>query len=88
MPSGLAGVVAVETVLSHTDRERGMLWVRGVALPDLVARHGYGGTVALLSEGFAGDGLRITARCCRHPARGVHAGVRGVALRRLAGACH
>jgi citrate synthase len=57
MPSGLEGVVAAETVLSHTDRERGMLWVRGVALPDLVARHGYEGTVALLWEGFAGDGL-------------------------------
>lgn len=54
--SGLAGVVAADTVLSHTDRERGMIWVRGVAIPDLVAR-GYEGTVALLWEGFAGDGL-------------------------------
>ncbi len=36
MPSGLDGIVAADTVLSHTDRERGMLWVRGVALPELV----------------------------------------------------
>ena len=57
MPDGLEGVVAAETVLSHTDRERGMIWVRRVALPDLVARHGYEGTIALLWEGFAGDGL-------------------------------
>jgi len=57
MTSGLDDVVGAETVLSHTDRERGMIWVRGVALPDLVAQHGYEGTVALLWEGFAGDGL-------------------------------
>jgi citrate synthase len=60
MPSGLDGVVAAETGLSHTDRERGMLWVRGVAMPDLAARHGYEGTIALLWEGFAGDGLTRT----------------------------
>jgi citrate synthase len=60
MPSGLDGVVAAETVLSHTDRGRGMLWVRGVALPDLVARYGYEGTIALLWESFAGDGLTRT----------------------------
>ncbi len=57
MQSGLEGVVAAETVLSHTDRERGMLWVRGVALPELVAGYGYEGTVALLWDGFAGEGL-------------------------------
>jgi citrate synthase len=57
MPSGLEGVVAGETVLSDTDRERGMIWVRGVPLPDLVALHGYEGTVALLWDGFAGDNL-------------------------------
>jgi citrate synthase len=61
MPSGLDGVVAAETGLSHTDRERGMIWVGGVALPDLVARHGYEGTIALLWEGFAGDGLTRTS---------------------------
>ena len=57
MQSGLDGVVAAETVLSDTDRERGMIWVRGVALPDLVASHGYEGTIALLWDGFAGKGL-------------------------------
>jgi len=57
MPSGLDGIVAADTVLSHTDRERGMLWVRGVALPELVALHGYEGTVALLWQGFAGDDI-------------------------------
>ena len=57
MTSGLDGVVAAETVLSHTDREAGMIWVRGVALPQLVALHGYEGAVALLWEGFAGQGL-------------------------------
>jgi citrate synthase len=57
MSDGLEGVVAAETVLSHTDSNRGMVWVRGIALPDLVADHGYEGTVALLWEGFAGTGL-------------------------------
>src|SRR5271157_5176119 len=61
MQSGLDNVVAAETVLSHTDRERGMIWVRGVALPDLVASHGYEGRVALLWEGFAGQSLTRTA---------------------------
>src|SRR5690349_24054314 len=54
---GLDGVVAAETVLSHTDQANGMVWVRGVALPVLVARHGFEGTVALLWDGFAGEGL-------------------------------
>jgi citrate synthase len=57
MSGGLEGVVAAETVLSHTNSARGMVWVRGHDLPDLVARHGYEGTIALLWEGFAGDGL-------------------------------
>ena len=57
MQSGLDGVVAAETVLCHTDSARGMLWVRGVPLPDLLANHGFEGTVALLWEGFAGDRL-------------------------------
>jgi len=57
MASGLDGVVAAETVLSHTHREQGMIWVRGVALPDLVAQHGYEGTVALLWRDFAGAAL-------------------------------
>jgi citrate synthase len=57
MASGLDGVVAAETILSHTDRTNGMVWVRGHDLPGLVADHGFEGTVALLWEGFAGDGL-------------------------------
>jgi citrate synthase len=57
MTRGLDGVVAAETVLSHTDRTDGMVWVRGHDLPTLVAQHGFEGTIALLWEGFAGDGL-------------------------------
>jgi citrate synthase len=54
---GLEGVVVAETVLSHADSERGMLWVRGHPIPELVERYGYEGTVALLWEGFAGRDL-------------------------------
>jgi citrate synthase len=57
MPSGLDGVVAAETILSHTDRTRGMVWVRGHDLPTLVAQYGFEGTVALLWDGFADEGL-------------------------------
>jgi citrate synthase len=61
MSGGLDGVVAAETVLSHTDPARGMVWVRGHDLPDLVANHGFEGTIALLWDGFAqgggGDGF-------------------------------
>jgi citrate synthase len=61
MSGGLEGVIAAETVLSHTDSARGMVWVRGHDLPDLVANHGFEGTIALLWDGFAqgrsGDGL-------------------------------
>jgi citrate synthase len=57
MDSGLEGVIAAETTLSHSDGERGILWVRGHTLPELVAEHGYEGAVALLWEGFAADGL-------------------------------
>ena len=44
-------------MLSHSDGARGILWVRGHTLPELVARFGYDGAVGLLWEGFAGDGL-------------------------------
>jgi citrate synthase len=56
-PEGLDGVVAAKTVLSHADGERGIVWVRGHAIDELVAQHGYEGTIALLWEGFAGEGL-------------------------------
>jgi citrate synthase len=55
--SGLAGVVVTETVLSHSDGARGILWVRGHTLPELAANFGYDGAVGLLWEGFAGDRL-------------------------------
>jgi citrate synthase len=54
---GLEGVVAAETVLSHADGEQGIVWVRGHTIGDLVADHGYEGTVALLWDGFAEAGL-------------------------------
>ena len=57
MDSGLAGLVAAETVLSHSDGAQGILWVRGHTLAELVAGFGYEGAVALLWEGFAGAGL-------------------------------
>jgi citrate synthase len=57
MSDGLEGVVAAETVLSHADGERGLVWVRGHPIGELVAQHGYEGTIALFWEGFAGDGL-------------------------------
>lgn len=60
MATGLDGVVAAETILSHTDRTDGMVWVRGHDLPTLVARHGFEGTVALLWDGFAGENLTRT----------------------------
>jgi citrate synthase len=57
MDSGLEGLIAAETVLSHSDGTQGILWVRGHTLADLVAKFGYEGAVALLWEGFVGDGL-------------------------------
>jgi citrate synthase len=60
MARGLDGVVAAETILSHTDRTNGMVWVRGHDLPTLVADHGFEGTVALLWNDFAGEGLSRT----------------------------
>ena len=46
--SGLAGLVAAETVLSYSDGARGILWVRGHTLADLAANFGYDGAVGLL----------------------------------------
>jgi citrate synthase len=57
MDSGLAGLIAAETVLSHSDGSQGILWVRGHTLAELVADFGYEGAVALLWNGFAGEGL-------------------------------
>lgn len=55
--SGLAGLIAAETVLSYSDGARGILWVRGHTLAELAAEFGYEGAVGLLWEGFAGEGL-------------------------------
>jgi len=60
MSRGLEGVVVAETVLSDADSEAGKLWMRGVALADLVADYGYEGTVALLWDGFVGENLTQT----------------------------
>src|ERR1700687_5575673 len=57
MESGLAALVAAQTVLSHSDGARGILWVRGHTLAELVADFGYEGAVGLLWGGFAGEGL-------------------------------
>jgi citrate synthase len=57
MDSGLAGLVAAETVLSHSDGAQGILWVRGHTLAELVAGFGYEGAVALLWEEFSPDPL-------------------------------
>jgi citrate synthase len=54
---GLEGTIAAKTILSHADGEQGIVWVRGHTIDDLVANYGYEGTVALLWDGFAGDGL-------------------------------
>jgi citrate synthase len=53
----LEGVVAADTVLSHTDGDTGTIWVRGHTIDDLVNNHGFEGTVAIIWEGFAGEGL-------------------------------
>jgi citrate synthase len=57
MNSGLEGVVAAETVLTHVDGDQGIWWLRGHGLGEVIAQHGYEGATALLWEGFAGDGL-------------------------------
>jgi citrate synthase len=60
MNNGLEGVIAAETVLSHADGESGAVWVRGHTIENLAAAHGYEGAVAVMWEGFAGNGLTRT----------------------------
>jgi citrate synthase len=63
MDSGLAGLIAAETVLSHSDGAQGILWVRGHTLAELVGGFGYEGAVALLWSEFVAERLdRETAR--------------------------
>ena len=57
MNNGLEGVVAADTVLCHADGNTGIVWVRGHTIADLVANHGFEGTVAIVWDGFAGEGL-------------------------------
>ena len=60
MNSGLEGVLAAETVLSHADGETGAVWVRGHAIEALAAR-GYEAAVAVMWDGFAGESLTATS---------------------------
>ena len=55
--SGLEGIIAADTVLSHTDDNTGTIWVRGHTIDELVAQHGFEGTIAIIWEGFAGEKL-------------------------------
>jgi citrate synthase len=57
MNSGLEGVIAAETVLTHVDGARGIWWLRGHGLAEVIAEHGYEGATALLWQGFVGEGL-------------------------------
>ena len=57
MANGLEGVVAAETVLNHTDPANGMVWVRGHDLPTSSPNMASRAPIALLWDGFAGDGL-------------------------------
>ncbi|HET9903383.1 MAG TPA: citrate/2-methylcitrate synthase [Xanthobacteraceae bacterium] len=57
MSDGLAGVIAAETVLSHSDPAAAQLWIRGRPLEEAVHELGYEGTVALLWEGFTDETL-------------------------------
>jgi citrate synthase len=63
MNSGLEGVVAAETVLTHVDGAKGIWWLRGHTLAQVIAEHGYEGATALLWDGFCGTGL--TRACIR-----------------------
>lgn len=57
MATGLEGVVAAETVLTHVDGSRGIWLLRGHGLGEVIAGFGYEGAAALLLEEFAGEGL-------------------------------
>ena len=70
MSDGLDGVVACQTVLSHTDGETGTIWVRG----HTDRRAGRRSTAMkarwrVMWDGFAGDSLTRAdmrdAACCR-----------------------
>jgi citrate synthase len=60
MNNGLEGIVAAETVLSRADGETGAVWVRGHTIEALAAQ-GYETAVAVMWDGFAGEGLTGTS---------------------------
>jgi citrate synthase len=57
MTSGLEGIVVTQTVLTYVDGAKGIWWLRGHTLPEVIDQHGYEGATALLWEGFCGQGL-------------------------------
>ncbi|MCA1396657.1 citrate/2-methylcitrate synthase [Bradyrhizobium sp. BRP56] len=57
MKIGLDGVVAAETVLSHSDAQLSQLWIRGLPLAAAARDLGYEGIAALLWGGFGDAGL-------------------------------
>jgi citrate synthase len=59
--NGLEGIVAAETIISHVDGEKGVVWVRGHDIGELVADYGYEATVALLWDSFTGENLTRNA---------------------------
>jgi citrate synthase len=61
MSSGLEGVVAAETVLSHVDGEAGQLIIRGWPLEELAGRRSFEAMLALLWEGFVAEGTDAAA---------------------------
>lgn len=63
MRDGLEGIIAAETIISHVDGEKGIVWVRGHDIRELVSNSGYEGTIALLWNGFAGGNLARSGVC-------------------------
>ena len=57
MSGGLEGIVVADTALAYADSAAGKIWIRGVALNDLVAGYGFEGAIALLWNGLAGENL-------------------------------
>lgn len=57
MSSGLEGIVVADTALAYADSAAGKIWIRGIALNELVAGYGFEGTVALLWRGLVGEDL-------------------------------
>jgi len=54
---GLEGVIAANTVLSQVDGREGTILMRGHTIDDLVKNHGLDGTVAIMWNDLAVQGL-------------------------------